>query len=314
MNKKLSTLGLLVTVALSMGFISTHAEATQTEVVYKPNPPPMTITLPVMHRGYVDGPFGQVHFQDAGKGRPLVMFHQAPMSSRQFESVFKYLIDQGIRPIAIDLPGFGMSDTTAFVPTIEDYAKIFVPVIDALGLDVVDVLGHHTGALVATEVGLQFPKRVRKLVLGGPFPVDEAERKEFLKFVQGAEIDFEYLADGSHLAKSFEVRYNMYNDTSDVPPSPKLITRYAVEKFVGYGPFWYGHHAAFTYDHKQTIPKISHPTLILTNTGDQIFDKAQLTKQMRPDFEMVVLQGGGVDIVDQQPQAWAEAVVKYLKD
>ena len=45
--------------------------------------------------------------------------------------------------------------------------------LDHLGLEQVDVLGHHTGALNATELTLQNPKRVRRLILNGPFPVTE---------------------------------------------------------------------------------------------------------------------------------------------
>lgn len=77
-----------------------------------------------MRRGYADGPFGQIHFEDGGAGRPLVLIHQAPMSSRQFESVFDLMLARDIRPIAIDCPGFGMSDVTDFVPRIEDWACI----------------------------------------------------------------------------------------------------------------------------------------------------------------------------------------------
>ena len=309
MKKKLLTPNLLAAAAIGLACIAHQGAAA--EVTYKPNPPPAAITLPKMQRGYVDGPFGQIHFQDGGKGRPLVMLHQAPMSSRQFEGVFKHLIDRGLRPIAIDLPGFGMSDPTTFVPKVEDWAAIVPPVLDALGIEVADILGHHTGALVATEVEQQFPARVRKLVMGGALPIEEPERQKFLAGTQRGEIDFVYEADGSHLLKSFAGRDRMYK-AGGATPDPKLITRYVVEKFTGYGPFWYGHHAAFIYDHKQTIPKIRKPTLILTNTGDQIYEHSLLTKKMRPDFELVVLQGGGVDIVDQMPEEFAEAVAKFL--
>ncbi len=289
------------------------AQEAMAEVKYKPNPPPEKITLPQMTRGYVNGPYGQVHYQDgANKGLPLILIHQAPMSSRQFESVFKPFMDRGIRPIAIDCPGFGMSDVTTFVPKVEDWAKVVPPVLDHLGLKKVDVLGHHTGGMVATEVERQFPDRVRKLVIGGPFPMTEAERKKFLDGNQRSEIDFVYKPDGSHLAASFMGRTKMYA-SSGTSPDPKLMTRYTVERFVGYGPFWYGHHAAFLYNHNISIPKIKHPTLIITNTGDQIYQNALETMKMRPDFAYAELQGGGVDIIDQQPEAWADAVVKFLK-
>jgi pimeloyl-ACP methyl ester carboxylesterase len=282
-------------------------------VKYKPNPPPVPITLPKMTRAYVNGPYGQIHYQDAANnGLPLLLIHQAPMSSRQFESVFKPFIDRGIRPIAVDCPGFGMSDPTTFVPKIEDWAKIAPPLLDHLGLKKVDVLGHHTGGMVATEIEQQFPERVRKLVIGGPFPMTEAERQKFLDGNQRGEIDFVYKDDGSHLTAAFMIRYRMYADGGPAPDA-KLITRYTVERFTGYGPFWYGHHAAFLYNHNASIPKIKHPTLIITNTGDQIYKNAKETMKMRPDFSYAELKGGGVDIVDQQPEAWADAVAKFMK-
>ncbi len=33
---------------------------------------------------------------------------------------------------------------------------------------------------------------------------------------------------------------------------------------------------------------------------------------MRPDFAYVELQGGGIDIVDQMPEEWADAVAAFL--
>ena len=262
-----------------------------------------------MKRGYAEGPYGLVHYRDVGEGRPLLMLHQSPMSSRQFDNVYGLLAARGIRAIGIDTPGFGMSDPTDFVPAIEDWAKAIPPVIDHLNIDVADVLGHHTGCFLATEVAIQFPDRVRNLVMAGPLPRDEEQRKRSLEGVKEREVNFVYEQDGSHLVNSFSTRYNMYGKDAD----PQLITRYVVEKFMGTGPFWYGHHAGIQYDLGAKITLIKHRTLIITNTGDMIHEGAQKTRGMRPDFEYVELQGGGVDIVDQQPEAWVDAVVKFLE-
>ena len=58
--------------------------------------------------------------------------------------------------------------------------------------------------------------------------------------------------------------------------------------------------------------EIKHRTLILTNTGDQIYENALWAKRMRPDFDFVALEGGGVDIVDQQPEAWVDEIAKFI--
>lgn len=260
-------------------------------------------------RGYADGPYGQVHYRDTGRGIPLVLCHQAPQTSRQFTNVYQPLHERGIRAIGVDTPGFGESDPTPFVPTVEDWAVVVPAVLDHLGIRQAHVLGHHTGAMVATEVAVQFPARVLRLIINGPLPLDEARRLKLLDGTQKREIDFVYQPDGSHLQASFATRYRMYGEGAD----PKTITRYTAEKFQGYAPFWTGHHAAFIYDHGAAIKKIQQHTLILTNTGDMINEDARLARQMRPDFAFVELQGGGVDIVDQQPEEWADAVAAFVK-
>jgi pimeloyl-ACP methyl ester carboxylesterase len=281
----------------------TRAESNQ----YALRSGPMDVPF-VPRRGYADGPYGQVHYRDTGEGRPLVLCHQAPQTSRQFTNIYEPLHRRGIRAIAVDLPGYGESDPTPFVPTVEDWAAIVPAVLDHTGLDKVDVLGHHTGSLVATEVALQFPDRVGKLILNGPLPLGIEERTMFLEGGVTQDILFEYQADGSHLQDAFAIRNRMYGDGAD----PETITRYTVERFQGYAPVWTGHHAAFIYDHGAAIEKIGHTTLILTNTGDQIYEHAKVTRKMRPDFAYIELAGGGIDIVDQMPEEWADAVVGFL--
>lgn len=262
-------------------------------------------------RGYARGPHGQVHYHDnqGASAMPLLLLHQAPMSHRQFDAVYGPLKTRGIRAIGIDMPGFGMSDPTPFVPKVADWASSVAAVLDHLRIRQADVLGHHTGALLATEVALQFPQRVRRVILNGPFPITESERAMFLADLQKTEIDFEYRADGTHLSESFVKRSKFYGPDAD----PRHITRIQVEKFMGYGPFWYGHHAAFEYDHAAAIMKIRRPTLILTNTGDQIYENSKVAHRMRPDFAFHAVPGGGIDIMDQEPEAWVEAIDRFLR-
>ena len=262
----------------------------------------------IPRRGYADGPFGQVHFRDTGEGIPLVLCHQAPMSSRQFDSVYGLLAEKGIRAIGIDAPGFGLSDLTEFVPTVGDFAKVVPPVLDHLNITAACVLGHHTGALVATEVALQFPDRVTTLILNGPLPQTDEERKRGLNAVETKEKTYSPQPDGQHFVTLLRNRMIYANDDTDW----SLATRYIVEQLSGMAPFWYGHHAAFTYDQAAALPKIKHRTLVLTNTGDEIYKLAKRTLELRPDFEYAEIEGGSIDVVDERPEEWVEAVAAFV--
>jgi pimeloyl-ACP methyl ester carboxylesterase len=144
----------------------------------------------------------------------------------------------------------------------------------------------------------------------------DEERAKRLEGQKTSEIDFEYKADGSHMAASFQTRWRMYGGADGANTGaiadPKLITRYTVEKFQGFGPFWYGHNAAYRYDHAAALQRLRHRTLILTNTGDSIYELAQRARRIRPDFDYAELQGGGIDITEQQPEAWSDRVVAFL--
>ena len=57
---------------------------------------------------------------------------------------------------------------------------------------------------------------------------------------------------------------------------------------------------------------ITVPTLVLTNSGEDIYDATCRAAQSRPDWAFTALNGGTHDIVDEQPQAWADAVTQFL--
>ena len=262
-------------------------------------------------RGYAAGPFGQVHYQDTGgDGIPLILCHQAPITSRQYDNVYGLLKEAGCRAVGIDTPGFGMSDVTDFVPHVEDYARVVPAVMDHLGIKQADMLGHHTGAMIVSEVAIQFPDRVRNLILNGPGPFSEEERKDWMEgIVEAKEKTFTHKADGSHLSEAYVGRMAWMDPEKDT----ELVTRYIVEQLQGFGPFWYGHHAAFLYDHAASIVKIKHRTMILTNSGDIIKPQAEKTKELRPDWDYVEIEGGKIDPMDQVPEEWVAAVDKFLK-
>lgn len=261
-----------------------------------------------MPRHYTNGPFGQLHYTDTGAGVPLILCHQAPMSQRQFGNVYPLLAERGIRAIGFDLPGFGQSDPPSAPPTIEDYASVLPALLTAAGITKAHFLGHHTGAQVATAMALAYPQAVLSVILNGPLPMTAEERQGGLDYVETHEKGYAPDETGQHLLTMFKARMVAANkDTNWVD-----ATRYVAEQLMGLGPFWYGHNAAFTYDHGAALKKLTCTTMVLTNTGDEIYHLAQRAMELRPDFAYKELEGGGVDIVDEQPQAWADSVAEYI--
>ena len=123
-----------------------------------------------IRKGYVGTDFGQVHYRELGPSvaaerRPLVCLHPAPSSGLYFTTVMP-LLNENRRVIAPDYPGYGGSDAVTTPPAIADYAGAMLDVAAELVTGrSVDLLGFHTGCLVAVEMALAAPERVRRIVL-----------------------------------------------------------------------------------------------------------------------------------------------------
>jgi pimeloyl-ACP methyl ester carboxylesterase len=123
---------------------------------------------------YVEVTPGQrVHLIEAGEGAPLVLIHGSGPSALLFLPLLARL--EGLRAIAVDRPGFGLSDPAAptEMPYREAGAGWVTSVIDALGLEETALLGSSTGGTWALWYTLAHTDRVRRLVLLGALPLVE---------------------------------------------------------------------------------------------------------------------------------------------
>ena len=145
----------------------------------KPSPDRSWQGLDMLHggKGYVDAPLGQMHYRDVGpRGArpPMLLIHQSPMSMVEFGAVQNSLAALGVRSVAPDTPGYGLSDQPTYLPTVGGLADNLVALLDHLQIERVVASGHHTGACIATALAARHPDRVAGVVLHG-CPVYTAE-------------------------------------------------------------------------------------------------------------------------------------------
>jgi pimeloyl-ACP methyl ester carboxylesterase len=68
------------------------------------------------------------------------------------------------RAVAIDYPSHGHSDHIDWQPSIEDYARCVIEVMDTLGIDRAFALGEAVGAGVSIALGSQWKHRIDKVI------------------------------------------------------------------------------------------------------------------------------------------------------
>jgi pimeloyl-ACP methyl ester carboxylesterase len=105
----------------------------------------------------------------AGEGTPVVFVH-GNVSSSLFSQPTMLALPEGVRALAIDLRGFGDSETKPVDATrgLRDFSDDVVSVLDALGLDRVHLVGWSMGGGIVMQLLLDHPDRVASLTLESP--------------------------------------------------------------------------------------------------------------------------------------------------
>lgn len=219
-----------------------------------------------IERSYVSGPFGQMHIrriQPDAKAilqPPLILFHPTPFSGAFFEP-FMVRMGSDRLVIAIDTPGYGSSDRPDEPQSIEAYTSAMVVALEQMGLSNTkyDVLGYHTGGLIAAEVALQ-TGNVRRLVLPGvPFYVGKEREEAHALYAKASPLE----KDGSHLTKKW--------DFAALALDQGLSLEQAQVNFsdmIQAVPYdWWAYHGVFTYQSDIKLPKVDEPALLIAVAG-----------------------------------------------
>jgi pimeloyl-ACP methyl ester carboxylesterase len=260
-----------------------------------------------IERAYARLPHGQMHYAQCGPAQaPVVLLlHQTPRSWAEYRAVLP-LFGGEYRAIAIDTAGFGESDPLP-APSIEVWAEAALGVLDALGIARCHVVGHHTGGVIAVELAAQNAERVAALVLSSTPFTDEAFRRAR---AQRPAIDaVEPSADGTHLARLWQKRQAFYP-----PDRSDLLHAFVADAMKVRGDLEAGHRAVAAYRIEDRIASIRQPTLLIRATEDPFAaPHADAWLAHLPQAQVADIAGGMVPLPDQMPQAFADAVLRFLR-
>jgi len=132
---------------------------------------------------------GRIALSDFGpaSGDPTLLFHSATTGSLLDRGLIRALQARGLRPIAVERPGFGLSDPPARDPETTGVEDVLT-ILDAYGFKRVRLLSRG-GESIALDLGLRHPDRLSRVVLINPFtPYDVDSRWD--GFLNGAKRTF----------------------------------------------------------------------------------------------------------------------------
>lgn len=105
-------------------------------------------------------------YLDSGNGPIVFCIHGVPTSSFLYRKVAFALVERGLRTIAIDLPGLGLSDRPEdFEYIFSNFGRFCNRFLDELKVDEVHLLIHDIGAPVGLSMADEDSKRIKSITV-----------------------------------------------------------------------------------------------------------------------------------------------------
>ena len=218
-----------------------------------------------MKRSYVSTQRGQIHLRFLYPRRktesvPLVCLHPFPYSGAFFETIAPLLSDRRM-VCAPDCPGFGGSDAPGTMLSMEELAETVLEALAKapdLAEGPVDLMGFHSGCLLAVEMARLEPARVRRLaIVDVPYFTTEEQEGRY----PGSTAPVRYDGDLASLADAWEFSVAKRLDGM---PFRRAFSNFVELLRAGERANW-GYHATLTYDCARRFRAVQHETLIVAS-------------------------------------------------
>jgi pimeloyl-ACP methyl ester carboxylesterase len=265
----------------------------------------------------------RVHVIEAGQGPPVLVLHGGSTSSLSLLSLLERL--QGVRAIAVDRPGFGLSDPVD-VPR-ERYREASIEfldeVLDELKLETSALAGSSGGGTWALWYALARPQRVRRLVLLGAAPLLPGTRVTAPLRVMAAPVVGNLLARVRPNAQLVVRFMSSVGEKDTIVRYPDLIEALVAggndpiasavsraEHRAIISPFGY---RRWLRVHPDELRRLTVPTLLLWGDHDPFgaVKVAQATARLIPNARLEVLPAGHVPYLGH-PDRVAELLSRFV--
>ena len=266
----------------------------------------------------------EIHYNDHGTGRPIVLIHGYPLDGNSWERQEWVLLQNGYRCISYDRRGFGQSSQPTTGYDYDTFAADLKAVLDHLALDQDVVLaGFSMGTGEVTRyLGTYGSAGVSRAALLGAIPPFLLQTDDNPKGVPQDMFDgFKQtiLADRYAWFDSFFA--NFYN--TDVLAPERIgdaALRASFQVAAGASPYAsYVCVDSWLTDFRGDLPKIDVPTLVVHGTADRILPFEVTAARLRDeeliaDLTFVAVDNGPHNIGWTHPDEVNQALLDFLGD
>lgn len=255
----------------------------------------------------------KMYYEIHGKGFPLVMIMGLtankdwwpPEVIEQFSKHFKTLI--------FDNRGAGRTDAPKTDYTIKMFAEDTIGLMDALEIEEAHILGVSMGGMIAQELVLNYPDRVKKLVLcsttpGGPNAVPTPPETIAVMMERGN------LTDEQKARRIIPLLF----PKDFIQNNPEIVERTINHMLIApitEDAYMRQLKACMEFNAYDRLPTINRPTLVMAGKEDVLlpYQNDEIIAKRIPKAKLILYDNVGHGMTTQVAEDFTEKVIKFLE-
>lgn len=264
----------------------------------------------------------EIHYQDHGSGRPIVLIHGYPLNGNSWERQERALLAAGFRCISYDRRGFGASSQPTVGYDYDTFAADLKALLDhlALGQDVA-LVGFSMGTGEVTRyLGRYGSAGVSKAALFGVIPPFLLRTNDNPKGVPGDVFEGIKKAIVADRYAYFDQFFANFYNTDVLAPERigDAAVRASFQVAAGASPYaTYACVDTWLTDFRADLPKVDVPTLVVHGTADRILPFEATAARLRDekliaDLTVVEVPDGPHNVGWTHPDQVNAALLEFL--
>lgn len=250
----------------------------------------------------------ELHCERRGEGEPLLLIQGMGGTHLSWGEPFLGLLEEGFEVVVFDNRGIGLSAPVDGPFAIAEMAADTAELLDRLELESAHVVGISMGGMIAQELALAHPGRLRSLTLGctycgGPgsrLMPEENAQKLLAGLASGSRdkaIRASYEVNTSPSFRSDEGRYAAFHEMATEVPAARGTIELQARAIVGH-------------DTSGRIGEVAAPTLVVHGAEDGVLPIAngRLIASLLPAARLEVLEDVGHMFWWEQPERSAQLI------
>jgi non-heme chloroperoxidase len=243
--------------------------------------------MPLIKVGTENGDEIELHYNDHGAGKPIVLIHGYPLDGNSWERQERALLAHGYRCVTYDRRGFGHSGQPSTGYDYDTFTGDLKVLLDHLALDQEVVLvGFSMGTGEVTRyLGTYGSAGIKAVLIGSipPYVLRADDNPQGLPRDVFEGLKQAVLADRYAFLDSFLA--NLYNADLSIPERlSDSALRASSQVAYGSGPYaTYACIDTWLTDFRGDLPKIDIPVLAVHGTADRVLPFALTTGRLRDE-------------------------------